>query len=54
MDGSNERAVLAGDCFWGMQDLLRSFPGVITRYVQLLKASSFAPAITGQGARASS
>jgi hypothetical protein len=26
----------------------------LTRYVQLLKASSFAPAITGQGARASS
>jgi peptide-methionine (S)-S-oxide reductase len=29
MDGSNERAILAGGCFWGMQDLLRSFPGVI-------------------------
>jgi peptide-methionine (S)-S-oxide reductase len=29
MDGSNERAVLAGGCFWGMQDLIRSFPGVI-------------------------
>jgi len=26
----------------------------LARYVQLLKASSFAPAITGQGARASS
>jgi peptide-methionine (S)-S-oxide reductase len=29
MDGSNERAILAGGCFWGMQDLIRSFPGVI-------------------------
>jgi peptide-methionine (S)-S-oxide reductase len=29
MDESNERAVLAGGCFWGMQDLIRSFPGVI-------------------------
>jgi peptide-methionine (S)-S-oxide reductase len=33
MDGSNERAVLAGGCFWGIQDLIRSFPGVITTRV---------------------
>ncbi len=33
MASSNERAILAGGCFWGMQDLIRSFPGVITTRV---------------------
>lgn len=28
-----ERAVLAGGCFWGMQELLRSYPGVISTRV---------------------
>jgi len=28
-----ERAVLAGGCFWGMQDLIRAFPGVISTRV---------------------
>ncbi|WKE66381.1 peptide-methionine (S)-S-oxide reductase MsrA [Gallaecimonas kandeliae] len=28
-----ERAILAGGCFWGMQDLLRRYPGVISTRV---------------------
>jgi peptide-methionine (S)-S-oxide reductase len=30
---TEERAVLAGGCFWGMQDLIRRFPGVISTRV---------------------
>jgi peptide-methionine (S)-S-oxide reductase len=30
---SEERAVLAGGCFWGMQDLLRRYPGVLSTRV---------------------
>jgi peptide-methionine (S)-S-oxide reductase len=26
---TEERAVLAGGCFWGMQDLIRRYEGVI-------------------------
>jgi peptide-methionine (S)-S-oxide reductase len=33
MTTSTERAVLAGGCFWGMQDLIRRQPGVITTRV---------------------
>jgi peptide-methionine (S)-S-oxide reductase len=29
MTTSTERAVLAGGCFWGMQDLIRRMPGVV-------------------------
>lgn len=30
---SNETAILAGGCFWGMQDLVRKLPGVISTRV---------------------
>lgn len=30
---SQQRAVLAGGCFWGMQDLIRKLPGVISTRV---------------------
>lgn len=32
-DTSYERAILAGGCFWGMQDLIRKMPGVISTRV---------------------
>ena len=33
MTETTERAVLAGGCFWGMQDLIRKLPGVISTRV---------------------
>jgi peptide-methionine (S)-S-oxide reductase len=33
MSVPTERAVLAGGCFWGMQDLLRRYPGVLSTRV---------------------
>ena len=30
---TNEKAILAGGCFWGMQDLIRKRPGVISTRV---------------------
>ncbi|WP_343080315.1 peptide-methionine (S)-S-oxide reductase MsrA [Ostreiculturibacter nitratireducens] len=33
MTGKTETAILAGGCFWGMQDLIRKMPGVVTTRV---------------------
>jgi peptide-methionine (S)-S-oxide reductase len=33
MSKSTETAILAGGCFWGMQDLLRRYPGVLSTRV---------------------
>jgi peptide-methionine (S)-S-oxide reductase len=33
MTMKTEKAILAGGCFWGMQDLLRSYPGVLATRV---------------------
>ena len=33
MSGTTDKATLAGGCFWGMQDLIRKRPGVLTTRV---------------------
>src|ERR1039457_4373360 len=33
MTASTQRAILAGGCFWGVQDLLRRYPGVLSTRV---------------------
>ncbi|MGA7396451.1 MAG: peptide-methionine (S)-S-oxide reductase MsrA [Solirubrobacterales bacterium] len=33
MSGTTEKAILAGGCFWGMQDLIRRRPGVVSTRV---------------------
>lgn len=33
MTAKTEKAILAGGCFWGMQDLIRRYPGVLSTRV---------------------
>ena len=33
MAATTERAILAGGCFWGMQQLVRRLPGVVSTRV---------------------
>jgi hypothetical protein len=50
---TTEKAILAGDCFWGMQDLLRKRPDVISTrvgYLLLTAANVFPGAGTSDSA----
>src|SRR3954453_6230302 len=33
LENGTEKAILAGGCFWGMQDLIRKMPGVLSTRV---------------------
>lgn len=43
MSGTIDRAVLAGGCFWGMQDLIRKLPGVVSTRVGYAGGHTSAP-----------
>ena len=40
MTAKTETAILAGGCFWGVQDLLRRYPGVLATRVAQLRAGA--------------
>ena len=47
-----ETAVLAGGCFWGMEDILRKIPGVLETEVGYTGGATDAPDLRGRAARA--
>jgi peptide-methionine (S)-S-oxide reductase len=49
---SHQKAVLAGGCFWGMQDLLRRQPGVVSTRVGYTGGGTTNPTYRNHGAHA--
>jgi len=47
-----ERAVLAGGCFWGMQDLVRKLPGIISTRVGYTGGIEASPNYQNHGSHA--
>ena len=50
MSQETEKAILAGGCFWGMQDLIRKRPGVISTRVGYTGGDVITPPIATTGA----
>ena len=49
---NHERAVLAGGCFWGMQDLIRRYEGVVSTRVGYTGGDTPNPTYRNHGAHA--
>ena len=47
MEVTNERAILAGGCFWGLEDLLRRLRGVVSTRVGYTGGDSHDPTYNG-------